>query len=246
MRFQLLSRSSSFRPVKMSCVKRLRRMLRTIATVLTSLLFLAVIAAWVRGYFGSDVLSVSRESLTEDRWRRTQCQIAWGRSDIGLTWTQIVEDAHQAMSEGVTPGTRWDAKLVSTEPRRIGSQYLELANGWQRGDGQAYMKRTGGYAWVWSAPGMVVSRTDVHILAVTSENRILPDVFSQSRRLAVPCWLAALLFGVLPGWRAFLWVERRRRLRRSREGRCDQCGYDLRATPDRCPECGTVPVNEKQ
>ena len=62
-------------------------------------------------------------------------------------------------------------------------------------------------------------------------------VFAQydSRMLFFPHAVAATLSGGM-GW--ISWLKYRRRYRRDRAGMCPACGYDLRATPDRCPECG--------
>ena len=50
-------------------------------------------------------------------------------------------------------------------------------------------------------------------------------------------WLVTFLLGVAPAARLIAAVRRRRR---AAAGHCASCGYDLRATPDRCPECGAA------
>jgi hypothetical protein len=45
------------------------------------------------------------------------------------------------------------------------------------------------------------------------------------------------------GLMVYAWF--RRRCQDVPENHCRNCGYDLRATPDRCPEYGTVPQNAK-
>ena len=53
--------------------------------------------------------------------------------------------------------------------------------------------------------------------------------------VSIPYWSLALLAAVLPvGSIARAYLSRRR----TKQGLCPSCGYDLRATPGRCPECG--------
>ena len=58
------------------------------------------------------------------------------------------------------------------------------------------------------------------------------------RAIAVPAWFIVGCTGVIPIRFA---ITFRKYKARKRQGACFFCGYDLRATPDRCPECGEVP-----
>jgi hypothetical protein len=66
----------------------------------------------------------------------------------------------------------------------------------------------------------------------------LNPIWTTSFNGQVPLWVVVLITAVLPFWqiRSALRIHRQRKL-----GLCANCGYDLRATRERCPECGAVP-----
>ncbi len=69
--------------------------------------------------------------------------------------------------------------------------------------------------------------------AASNSGLITPMVF----RIRVPYWIIFVLTAIKP-WRSI--ARFMRHVRRLRTGCCLFCGYDLRASPDRCPECGAA------
>jgi hypothetical protein len=55
-----------------------------------------------------------------------------------------------------------------------------------------------------------------------------------TRLIVFPYWAATIVLAIAP----ILWLRSRKAA--GRTGLCCVCGYDLRATPERCPECGNL------
>ena len=86
--------------------------------------------------------------------------------------------------------------------------------------------------------------TEIHGLGFYYQHDIglfAPNV--ESFDFYVGYWLLLAVGSILPicWFCTVMW----RKTRKPKIGMCATCGYDLRATPERCPECGNVPKGVK-
>jgi hypothetical protein len=145
--------------------------------------------------------------------------------------------------------TRWLTLFIRASPRHV------VVGGWRTaehdllGSDQPYWEGLGLDVYT-ETVGNREERTWTDVLYATTSHcaRLgefgvlhgiaVPPVRSWTEAM-VPTWLAVAA-GVVP--LVVVVVGRVRRGGRVEQGHCPVCGYDLRATPGRCPECGTSPV----
>ncbi|MDB5296507.1 MAG: hypothetical protein JWO31_2490, partial [Phycisphaerales bacterium] len=133
----------------------------------------------------------------------------------------------------------------------VRSYWVVDSYGWDRPGGHRQLSSCRGSVILFTLPGATPGRFSVgHSAWPASEGaqvgeRVAPGVTTYDegtmRFVGVAYWLAcappaAMVTPLFAGG----WLRRRRR-RRRKAGLCPACGYDLRASPGRCPECGAGP-----
>jgi hypothetical protein len=198
-------------------MRRLPGTLLNAATVVSLFLALAVTVLWVRSGIGiADELLWNIRSPAERRSAGWDLRSGWGRVRWG--WAEKVYVSRE-LFELEHPAKR--EHRPNTAPRGPGPHlFIER------------YPRTPARGTFWFRRGFEFAR---HRPAPVSPGSLpWTDAWVD---VSVPHWLVLLAFAALPAVRG---TRRIRAARRRHPGLCPSCGYDLRATPDRCPECGTI------
>jgi hypothetical protein len=185
-----------------------------LAAAVSLILCVATVAVWVRSY-----------------WRMDELRLRFGESPASATYTSVFS------SRGVL--MFWARRTPALPWFRTGqflSGYERMATWAPQTAGSLRGMDGGTLEPSHVAPGWQ-ARTDVSAAWGT-----MPSV-----SVVMPHWIVFLVTAILPGvaiYRIKRDTAKARELRRVMRGACPKCSYDLRATPQRCPECGTVPATK--
>jgi hypothetical protein len=192
-------------------MRSLKRRLFNILCILSLLLCVATAALWVRSYYRYDqLLRLSPYSRID--FASLRGTAACGRFDYYDHERFVPASAGWEFYGGSTDGITGGIDLAEeTDSGRITPGGSLFAT-----SGETAYQRSA----EWFGIGFVINHGKYGI---------------DYRSIFVPHWLLVLVFAIPPVWWLRRCVRERHRLMNEL---CAKCGYDLRGTPDRCPECG--------
>ena len=203
---------------------RASRRLLNLLTVLSLLLCAAVVVLWVRARHYGDI--ASRVWLAQDASSASSAQWTIGTGYDGVRIIRIV-----MRRSNDNEGVEVFREMMESEASRgwvfetgEASQSVDLSP-----QVRMYAVTSGGHGALLGLQYLWVSRQ--------------PE---SAQMLKMPFWLLFAVSTVLPAHWGLTTVSARGAAARRKSSLCPRCGYDLRATPGRCPECGaTASVIEK-
>jgi len=201
----------------------------TCIAVISLILFIATIALWVHSYNLWDQLWWKRQYLSTGLSPLPGASVL--SRDIALISTHgEVEFSYLRIQWGRGAGEEQSLWSVLLRPEFVETRPPNMFLHGPRGK-QTPLERLG---FSWSAHvgrGPEMLQTDGSLYRGST---------AYSLAVGMPEWFVASLTLLAPA----AWIGSRIRVRGiRRKGCCPTCGYDLRATPDRCPECGRISGN---
>jgi hypothetical protein len=219
-------------------VKRLLRITWNGLAAVSALLCVVTVALWVRG--NSFIDSVEIVTRGAERW-------------------EFYSSAAEPRRLGIERASHWpesprwlrNSYPAVWDPQRPVTYELPIAFTKQFGGAHSYQWHA---RWIWGGWGAMCVTVDgagkvrrltpaaVISGAEATENLSHPlpywNISVTPAALAVATGLLPLCVGISG---IGIWIRRRWRVQHCL---CPACGYDLRSTPDRCPECGAMPTGK--